>query len=165
MSDLNKEINNIQNPALGAYIIWNFVRGYYNGKALFVPFPLLFIVLPIMFREDMVEVLYGTNKPTGLRNYADKFTSKQILKNDVISQLPPSSEMMMGLTLQSIKVAIRASLISIDVNNAFIFPISMSEHKSEPKSIVQMGRASEKLGYWCSQVTLHEISQILKVRF
>lgn len=164
MSDINKEVQNVQNPALGSYLIWNFVRGYFSEKASFVPFPLLFIVLPILLREDMTEVLFSTYKPTGLRNFADKFISAKILKNDIISQIHISSEMMKELTLHSIKIAIRASLISID-KNALVLPISISEHISEPKSVVNLGKASEKLGYWCSQITLHEISQVLKVRF
>lgn len=165
MSDLNQELRNVQNPALGAYILWNFVRGYYGGSSSFAPFPLLFVVLPMLFREDIAEVLYSTNRPTGLRNFADKFSSKKELKNDVVAQLNDSSEAMKGLTLESIQIAIGASLISIDNNDALVMPISMTEHKSEPKEIVKMGKASEKLGYWCSQITLHEISQILKVRF
>jgi hypothetical protein len=119
----------------------------------------------MLFREDIAEVLYSTNRPTGLRNFADKFSSKKELKNDVVAQLHDSSEAMKGLTLESIQIAIGASLISIDNNDALVMPISMTEHKSEPKEIVKMGKASEKLGYWCSQITLHEISQILKVRF
>ncbi|WP_415841630.1 three component ABC system middle component, partial [Paenibacillus macerans] len=53
MSNLNKEIQNVQNPAFGAFIIWNFVRGYYSNNKSLVPFPLLFIVLPVIFREDI----------------------------------------------------------------------------------------------------------------
>ncbi|WP_207655570.1 three component ABC system middle component [Desulfocucumis palustris] len=165
MSDLNKEIRNVQNPAFGAFAIWNFVRGYYSFNSLFTPFPILFIVLPIVFRGDMVEVLYGTNKPSGLRHFANKFLSTKVLKNDVVSQIHISSSNMKHNTLDSIRIALNASLISIDYENALVFPISTTEHKSEPKSIIKLGKASEKLGYWCSQLTLHEISQILKVRF
>lgn len=164
MSRLNKEIQNVQNPALGAFILWNFVRGYYSGNSSFAPFSMLFIVLPVIYREDLAEVLYSTNKPSGLRYFANKFMTTKLLKNDVISQLHNSAADMKNLTLNSIRIAINASLISID-ENALVFPISKTQHKSEPAPIVKIGKAAEKFGYWCSQLTAHEISQILKVRF
>lgn len=165
MGELTTELHNIQNPALGAYLMWNFVRGYYDGCSTFVPLPLLFIILPVIFREDLVEVINGTNKSSGLRYFANKFSSRGVLKNDIISQIHLSSENMKELTLQSLRIALRVSLISIDYKTAMVFPISITEHKSESKPIVQLAKASEKLGYWCSQVTLHEVSKILKVRF
>ncbi|MDF9845502.1 MULTISPECIES: three component ABC system middle component [unclassified Paenibacillus] len=165
MSQLNKEIQHVQNPAFGAYIIWNFVRGYYSNNSSFVPFPLLFVVLPIIFREDMVEQINGTQKASGLRQFSNKFLSTKVLKNDVISQIHISSSNMKNLTLNSIRVSIYASLISLDYENALALPISMTERKNEPKNILKLGKASEKLGYWCSQLTLHEVSQIMKVRF
>lgn len=165
MSKLNKEIQNVQNPALGAYIIWNFVRGYYANNSSFVPLPLLFIVLPTVYREDMSEVLSSTNKPSGLRYFANKFSTTKILKNDVVSQIQVAASNMKNLTLESIRIAIGSSLISIDYEKALVLPVSTTEHKSEPKSITELGKASEKLGYWCSQLTMHEISKIMKVRF
>ena len=165
MSNLNKEIRNVQNSALGAFAIWNFVRGYYSINSSFTPFPVLFFILPIIYRSDMVEVLYSTNKPSGLRYFANKFLTTNVLRNDLISQIHISSANMKKLTLESIRIALNASLISIDYEKAVVLPISTTEHKSEPKSIISIGKASEKLGYWCSQLTMHEISQILKVRF
>ncbi|RYD01837.1 hypothetical protein N752_28100 [Desulforamulus aquiferis] len=165
MSRLNKEFQNVQNPAFGAYVLWNFVRGFYSNSSLFTPFPLLFIVLPIICRGDMVELLYSTNKQSGLRYFTNKFLTSKVLKNDLISQIHISSSNMKELTLDSLRIALSTSLISIDYENALVLPISTTEHKSEPQSIVKIGRASEKLGYWCSQLTIHEISQILKVRF
>lgn len=165
MGHLNKEVRNIQNPNFGGFVIWNFVRGYYNNNSSFTPFPLLFIVLPIICREDVVEVLNSTNRPSGLRQFADKFLTTKVLKNDVLSQIHSGSSNMKGLTLDSIRVALYSSLISMDYENALVFPITTTEHKSEPKSIIKFGKASEKLGFWCSQLTIHEVSQILKVRF
>ena len=165
MSNLNKEIQNVQNPAFGAFIIWNFVRGYYSNNKSLVPFPLLFIVLPVIFREDISELLSSTNKPSGLRTFANKFLSTKVLKNDLVSNIHISASNMKELSLQSIQLALYSSLIALDYEEALAFPFTTTERKQEPKSIVKLGKASEKLGFWCSQLTLHEISQILKVRF
>ncbi|MGG0814224.1 three component ABC system middle component [Paenibacillus alvei] len=165
MSNLNKEIQNVQNPAFGAFIIWNFVRGYYSSNKTLVPFPLLFIVLPIICREDMSEMLFSTNKPSGLRTFANKFLSTKVLKNDLVSNIHISASNMKELSLQSIQLALYSSLIALDYKEALAFPVTTTERKQEPKSTIKLGKASEKLGFWCSQLTLHEISQILKVRF
>lgn len=165
MGHLNKEINNVQNPMFGAFIIWNFVRGYHSNNSAFTPFPLLFIVMPIICKEDMIEILNSTNRPSGLRVFADKFLTTKVLKNDVLTQIHRESSDMKELSLDSIRIAIYSSLISLDYESAMVYPISITAHKSEPKSIVKFGKAAEKLGYWCSQLTIHEISHILKVRF
>lgn len=161
---VNKEVENIQNPNFGAFLIWNFTRGYYSNNASFVPFPILFIVIPMLSREDIVNVINSTNRPSGLRVFANKFISKE-LKNDVFSQIHISSLRMKELTLNSIRIALFTSLISLDYENATAFPNTTTERRSEPQSVIKLGKASEKLGYWCSQLTIHEISQILKVRF
>ncbi|GIP30861.1 MULTISPECIES: three component ABC system middle component [Paenibacillaceae] len=165
MSNLNREIQNVQNPAFGAFIIWNFVRGYYSNNSKLVPFPLLFIVLPIIFREDFSDLLASTNRPSGLRYFANKFLSTKVLKNDLVSNIHANALNMKELSLQSIRIGLYSSLISLDYEEALVFPFTTTERKQEPKSIIKLGKASEKLGYWCSQLTLHEISQILKVRF
>lgn len=165
MGSLNKEFKNVQNPALGAFIIWNFSRGYYSYNSSFVPFPLLFVVLPIIFRTDMVEIINSTQKQSGLRYFADKFMTTKILKNDIVSQIHKSSEKMKMLTLESIKIAVQVNLIAFDCDSGTIFPVTTTERKSESDSTKKLGKASEKLGSWCAKLTLHEISQILKVRF
>lgn len=165
MSRLSAEIRNVQNPALGAYIIWNFTRGYYAYQSTFVPFPLLFIVLPMIFRKDISQLILSTRRSSGLRSFANKFVDKQILKNDIISQIQTAALDMKELTLASIQIAIGTSLIYVDCEQAFVFPISTKEHKGEPKNIADLGQASERLGYWCAQLTMFEISNILRVRF
>lgn len=165
MAKLSKEFDNVQNPALGAFILWNFSRGYYDYNSSFVPFQLLFIVIPIIFRTDLVEVINSTQKRTGLRGFSDKFFNTNILKNDMISHIQKASSGMKEVTLKSIQIAVYSNLISIDTESGMLFPVTTTEKKSIPKSIMKLGKASEKLGNWCARLTLYEISQILKVRF
>jgi hypothetical protein len=165
MGNLSKEFENVQNPALGAYAIWNFSRGYYEYKNSFMPFQLLFIVLPIIFRADLVDIIAATQKQSGLRYFADKFLTTKVLKNDMISHIHKASEETKYLTLESLQIAIHANLMSIDAESGLVFPITTSEKKNESASVNRLGKSSEKLGNWCARLTMHEISQILKVRF
>ena len=165
MGNLSKEFENVQNPALGAYAIWNFSRGYYEYNNSFIPFQLLFIVLPIVFRADLVDIIASTQKQSGLRYFTDKFLTTKVLKNDMISHIHKASEEAKKLTLNSLQIAIHANLISIDIENGLVFPITTSEKKNESVSVKRLGKAAEKLGNWCARLTMYEISQILKVRF
>lgn len=165
MGSLAKEFENVQNPALGAYLMWNFSRGYYIYNTSFIPFQLFFIVLPIIFRADLVDIIAGTQKQSGLRYFADKFLTTKVLKNDMISHIHKASDETKYLTLESLQIAIHANLISIDADSGLVFPITTSEKKNESASVKRLGKAAEKLGNWCARLTMHEISQILKVRF
>lgn len=165
MGSLSKEFENVQNPALGAYVIWNFSRGYYEYNTSFIPFQLFFIVLPIVFRADLVDIIAATQKQSGLRYFADKFLTTKVLKNDMISHIHKASEDTKHLTLESLQIAMHANLISIDAESGLVFPVTTSEKKNEAASVKRLGKAAEKLGNWCARLTMHEISQILKVRF
>ena len=71
-SIINREICNVQNPAIGAAVIWRFICGYYSRENKGVPFPLVFLVLPIIFREELCDVIYTTQKKKGLTKLSEK---------------------------------------------------------------------------------------------
>jgi hypothetical protein len=49
MPTLNEEVHQVQNPALGAMLVWRYVVGYHKARsdAAGCPLPLLFLVLPL----------------------------------------------------------------------------------------------------------------------
>ena len=51
MGNLVKEFYNIQNPALSAYLLSRFSLGYMEENQDMAPMPLLFIVLPMMYKK------------------------------------------------------------------------------------------------------------------
>ena len=53
MNSQDLDVMYVQNPALGAVLLWRFTCGYYSNENRPVPFPLLFVVLPIVFRQDL----------------------------------------------------------------------------------------------------------------
>ncbi len=127
-----------------------------------VPFPLLFIVLPIIFREDLRTVIDGTNKPSGLQKVSEKLFKDR--RTDLFYSIHNSAEQYKEITLTAINIAIAKSLISVDINTATILPLLRKVSKM-PKSSERLLKLGDKLGIWCSAMTLHEISQLLKVRF
>lgn len=166
MGRLVKEFYNVQNPALGAYLLSRFSVGYLSENQDMVPIPLMFIVLPMIYKREVIDFISSTQKNSGLRFFADKFTEKKNSKNDLIIQIQNLSQRHKGMTLEAMRIGIIGSLISIQ-DNAYILPLEGNINSFKPKSseVKKMGSAAEKLGIWCSRLSLMEISQILKVRF
>ncbi|MCL6606132.1 MAG: DUF6521 family protein [Paenibacillus sp.] len=168
MSVLGKEVENIQNPALGATILWRFISSYYSEKADDggVPIPLLYIILSMIYHTETLEVILSTNKSSGLRMFADKFYVSKTSKSDVLLSIHTRSLEFKELTTDSIRVGLASKLFGMISSEGKMFPLSKAPPKSGiPDSIKSMHKASEKLGDWCANLTLHEISTILKVRF
>lgn len=164
MSFSDRDVMYVQNPAIGAALLWRFTCGYYSNENRPIPFPLLFVVLPIMFRQDLCTVIKGTQKASGLSKFSEKlFSGKQ---NDSIHYVNTAAIQMRGLTLESFNIAVEANLVSLSAETAMVFPLIITTHKYVPKGDCKdMLTAAERLGIWCSGLTLLEIAKWLKVRF
>ncbi|MEN6459958.1 MAG: three component ABC system middle component [Syntrophomonas sp.] len=163
MDNINKEIYLVQNPSIGAAIIWRFVCGYYSKDNKPVPFPLLFLVLPIIFRQDLCDVIKSTQKRSGLSKVSEKLFSNH--SNDQLYYVHNSADQQRQLSLSSINIGIITKLFVIDIKSAQVFPLTQSNKTGLSESTKILLNAAEKLGLWCAELTLHEISTLLKVRF
>lgn len=163
MNSLNREVSNVQNPSIGAAVLWRFVCGYYGKEKRPVPFPLLFIVLPIIFRQDLCDVINSTQKGSGLTKVSEKLFKTR--KNDRLYFVHQTAELQKKLTLESINIGIIAHLITLDMETAFIYPLTETGKKGVSISTKNLLSAADKLGFWCAGLTLLEISKALKVRF
>ena len=65
---LAREVQNVQNPALGATLVWRFCCGYVEAHRVDAspPLPLLFFVLPIILHQATSEFVKRTYKSSGL---------------------------------------------------------------------------------------------------
>lgn len=164
MNELYREVYLVQNPAIGAAILWRFVCGYYDNdsESRQVPFPLLFVVLPIIFREDLRNMINTTRKSSGLQKISEKLFENK--KADLLCNIHIFAEQYKEITLSAINIAVGANLISVSKETALVMPIQTKTSKM-PKSSEKLLKSAEKLGQWCSVLSLHEISALLKVRF
>ena len=159
------EYDNVRNPMLGAFLLWNFVLGYFSETNEYPPVEELFIVLPMTMREDIADQIKSTYKASGMRAMSDKFMKNDVLKNDLISNLHNDIQNMKDITAMSLAEAIKAGLVSIDIENNTIFPLELRKRNKESANILKMGKNAEKLGQWCAGLDLMQIEEILKVRF
>lgn len=167
MSTLTKEIQATQNPALGAVLLWRFVCGYTEAHPTRdrVPIPLLFIVLPMTLHQASFKFIKSTQKASGLRACVAKFSESTESKQDILLSIHNRTDKLRSLTMASLQLALAEHLIYLDMDGT-VFPLSTTEPQAGiPTTVASLLRGTEKLGNWCSQLTLHEITSILKVRF
>lgn len=156
-------VNTIQNPALGALAIWQFVVGYTKSNENETPLDYIYTVLPLVSNSEMRDVICHTKG--GLLAYRTKL-SKSDKSNVIISAISMIPQMY-ELTSYSLEIAISCSLIKCDGNPLFFTPklknppntLSLSEIEKEYKT------AAKRLGARMSQMSRAEISSILGVKF
>lgn len=164
MRNFDLDVRYVQNPAIGAALLWRFTCGYYANKNQPVPFPLLFVILPIVLRQDLCTIIKSTQKASGLPKVSEKLFSEKL--NDSIYYVNNTAIQMRELTLDSFNIAVEANLVLLSTETATVFPLLTTMHKYVPKGDCRnMITAAEKLGGWCSELTLLEIGKWLKVRF
>lgn len=167
-SHLGRETALVQNPALGALLLWRFTSGYAKGSQIEspTPLPLLFLVLPICLHGDTADLAASTRVSSGIRAFAAKFTDSRNAKGDLLVAINHRASLMRGLTLSSLHLAIASRLVMLVPDYATVLALSGTPPRAGiAQSVREMVKVSERLGTWCAQVSLHEISTILKVRF
>ncbi len=160
MSELGYEAWSMQNPALGATLMWRFACGYSpQGGAKGTPIPLLFLALPILLHRATADCVTGTMMGSGLRKFEEKFSRS----GDVLLALQPRALAMRDLSIRSLRIAMAAGLLSLVSEQAVVWPRSYSAPPTAKKSVLDLVKAAEKLGHWTSEMSLFEVAAILKV--
>lgn len=162
---LAREAQNVQNPALGAALVWRFCCGYVETHRISAPppLPLLFLVLPIVLHQATSEFLKRTYKSSGLRTFAAKFGDSSVSKQDLLIQIHDRSIRWRKLSLQSIELAAAASLLKI-TENGDVIPLSRTKARGLSDEVKHLMELAEKLGAWFGELTVHEIITTLKVK-
>ena len=162
---LGQELRNIQNPALGGYLLSIFANEYYKHSGNFPPLQLLFLVYPLLYIEELFTIITSTQKPTGLRGCMNKLKKNKIAKNDYLLYIHSSIKNNKWIILSCIRLGMISGLISID-NDGAVIPLEVNQKriKIKTKNIENMVKVAQKMGIWFSELSIAEIAQILKVR-
>lgn len=163
MTRLMSEVQAMQNPALGAVLIWRFACAYalQNEISEGVPLPLAFVVLPVVLHERTREEVSSTRLSSGARKFEEKFQDR----GDVLYALNQRSIGLRGLSLRSVRHAIASGLITLVPESGAIWPRSYTKPPVNAKSVLELMAAAEKLGSWCRTLSVYEISGILRMEF
>ncbi len=162
MTSILNEVQVMQNPALGAVLLWRFACGYCpESTTTGVPLPLILIVLPLAFHARTLDEVIGTKSVSGLRKFEEKFRNQA----DVMMAVHPRMLAMRDLSMRSLQIALRTGLLTLVPIEAVLWPRSYSAAPTEGKTVNNLMKAVEKLGIWCRELTLFEVAGILKVEF
>jgi hypothetical protein len=168
MAVLNREVGAIQNPALGAVLIWRAASSYQKNHKTgsFMPLPLCFLILPIVFHEETSALVTGTRTASGLRKLTEKFRSAEESKTDLLLAVGGRAVTMRSLTWESLRLGLSSNVISLNVENETLMSLSDTALVSGvPQAIRPLLGNAEKLGAWFSGLTLYEISLQVQVTF
>ncbi|MFF2912786.1 MULTISPECIES: three component ABC system middle component [Paenibacillus] len=155
------EYDAVQNPALGALLLWTFVNEFYKSSAEQEGpiLPHIMLVLPILFNQDFVENIYKRNKKGGLYN---ALNDEMALFIGVQNRMQTMSD----ITFKSLNVCSSAKIVLLDKNNFQFIPVrtKIPDYKHN-EGIHKMLAAAKRLGYWFATIELNQLSVLLKVRF
>lgn len=154
----------IQNPALGAFALWNFGLSYQAEQAERPALPLAFIVLPLVLHQETRELIGSTLKASGLALFAEKLGERR----ENLLAVHHRAFQLRKLTLESIAVGASTRLLTIDYDAARLRANSLegrSKRPQLPEKIKWINAATEKLGHWFAAVPDHQIARTLKIDF
>jgi Family of unknown function (DUF6521) len=155
------DIQSIQNPGLGAALIWKFSQGYAPKESALegVPFLLAFIVLPLILHKGTRSNISATQ--AGLYKFEEKYHDKY----DLLFAIHDRALAMRELSRKSISTGIATGLLTLVPAEGVIWPNDLPDPKNLPPSITALLKAAKKLGSWARQVSLFELTKTLHLDF
>lgn len=158
------ELEIVQNPSLGAVALWQFCLGFQADHESPAVLPLAFLVLPLLFHRQTLDLINSTQKNSGLALFASKVGKEQ---EDLLA-VHERALVLRTLTLQSISLGVRASLLTINYVEATLRgnqPKQKLKKTMIPERLKGLPGAAEKLGYWFSKTSLGQVATTLRVDF
>ena len=165
LSTLNRETTFVQNPALGAVLLWRFCTSYAQAHVTddSPVLHLAFLILPIILHRDTFEEINSTKG--SIHTFTDKFSRSDTSKSDILLGIQNRVTQFRELTLESIQLAVHCRLVTILPASGRLVSLSSAKPSSPPSSIRPLIANAEKLGKWFAGMTLFEIENVLKVAF
>lgn len=154
----------VQNPGLGAFALWQFGQGFQAEDERPAPFALAFLVLPIVLHRATLEIVTSTNRPSGLALFAAKLGKER----EQLLAVHERALLLRTLTLQSAAVGVSGRLLSVDYKDATLranVPEPKPRRLVLPERVKDLGPASEKLGFWFSNLGTAQVANLLRVEF
>ena len=156
------ELQTVQNPSLGGYLIWQFGLGFQAEDSQQSSFLLAFLVLPLLLHKPTLDLIVSTRKSSGLALFAAKLGEQ----HENLLAVHSRALALRQLSLQSIGIAANRGLVSVDYDGGH-FRSNTPERKSPalPERIRSMSPAAQKVVSWFSRLSVYQIASILRVQF
>lgn len=167
MTTLGLESRLVQNPALGAVVLWRFAHKYseLHARRAAAPFCLSALILPMVWHAETAENIASTREASGLRAFADKFSDTRDSKLDTLLALHHRAARWKEKTMNSLRVAMGCGLLRFDASGGLLAGDVAWQPVNQAQAARNQTNHAEKLGAWFAALSLLEIAAILRVRF
>lgn len=161
--DRLNEVEIVQNPALGSYLLWKFGLSYQALNSSKPPMQFIFIVLPLVFHTPTLQHIKSTQKNSGL----SMFTAKLAQHKEDLLAVHERALAFRELSLQSLGVAASFRLMTIEYETGLVRANSTIETPriNLTSKLRLMSKSVEKLGHWFSEVEYPQVGTSLMVEF
>lgn len=167
MTTLGLESRLVQNPALGAVVLWRFARKFSDSHLShdFCPLCLSALVLPMIWHADTAEMISSTREASGLRAFAEKFSDSKDSNLDSLFAIHRRATQWRSKTMCSLRMALGSGLLRLNERGCLVPSDSLWKPNQQPSVVRSQTHMAEKLGTWFSSMSLLEVAAILHVRF
>jgi hypothetical protein len=162
VSLFRKELANIRNPAYGSLLIHSLAQGYreVTEKRSQISLPIIFLAFPLLLEPDVLAIIRGSR--LGLRALADKLSADPRTGTDLLLSMPDRVNASKEFALASILVLLRTKLAHIDLRDASLV-VSNEPMPTDDPGLTRDIKQAAKLGGWLAELSIFEISIIMKV--
>ncbi|MBB2818027.1 UNVERIFIED_ORG: hypothetical protein GGD59_001251 [Rhizobium esperanzae] len=149
----------VQNPALGALLLWRFGKSYQDERlfepAFMHPF---FVILPLLYHVPTLDRIRSTNDSSGLSLFAKKMAEER----ELLVSVQVRALKMRDLTLSSIGAAISSGLMNLSYDTGRLRSNEARPPKP-PERLKYHVAGAEKLGHWFARLSLDQAFALLWV--
>lgn len=158
------ELNLVQNPALGAYILWKFGLGHESLGGELAKLPGTFLVLPLVLHRLTLDLVSSTQRGSGLALFAAKLAERE---EDLLA-IHTRALALRHLTVRSLGFGINSRLLTLNYEDASMRAnvlATRSKNPVIPQRLRSLSNGAEKVGYWFAKMSLPQIASTLRVEF
>ena len=153
------EIEKVQNPALGAWLLWEYGRRYQTTTSSAPShFLLFFLILPICLHRPTLDAVNSTQEKSGLGKFCEKLGGQR----EELLAIHERALKLRTLSLSSICFGVRAGLFDLNYD---IGVVRALEHKAPkpPERVKPHAKGAVKLGAWFEAIDAVSVFTALKV--
>jgi hypothetical protein len=155
-----REVDAIQNPALGAFLLWRCCREY-RDSAKGMPLLLSFLVLPLLLHRKTLDTVNSTLKSSGLPLFAAKLGELQ----EELLAVHTRATVLRELGLSSIAFGVQSRMVVVDYARAELRALPIEKKPFIPERLKPLVRGAERVGIWFSNLDVNQIASLLRVEF
>ncbi|NTG16442.1 hypothetical protein G6L05_22070 [Agrobacterium rhizogenes] len=149
----------VQNPALGALLLWRFGKSYQEESISdAAQLHAFFVVLPLLYHAPTLDRIRSTNLPSGL----SQLTKKLGEERELLISVQTRALKMRELTLSSVGTAISSGIMHLGYDTGKLRSNEVRPPKS-PERLKYHVAGADKLGRWFSRLSLDQAFALLWV--